>query len=345
MNKAGKLGSFLVAGAVALGTSGCIKKVLLDGQIKSTRTASAAVNTISDYEVAKAAAMAGLAQFEGMHFLGPDNEDALFLLTRSWSATGFGFIEDELEQAEDLYGEDSELAEYHKARAVAAYNRAIFYGTKVLEKRHAGFEDAKKNQDTMKAWVAQFTSAEDDAPFLFWTAQAWLSKVNLLKDDSAVVGELHVGVKMIERAVELDETYNKGSGHVVLGSYHARTSMAELDDAKKHFERAIELTKGSNLLAKYNYASKYFCNKSHDGTEAADKEGYVKLLDEVVAAGDLDPEQRLPNTIAKRRARRFLSPERMKQCGFKIEAPAAATAPAAAGDDDDKDEDDKDGED
>jgi hypothetical protein len=47
-----------------------------------------------------------------------------------------------------------------------------------------------------------------------------------------------------------------------------------------------------------------------------DKKNYVKLLTEVVKAGDVLPEQRLPNTIAKRRARRYLSEKRMEACGF-----------------------------
>ena len=47
-----------------------------------------------------------------------------------------------------------------------------------------------------------------------------------------------------------------------------------------------------------------------------DKENYVKTLNEVVEAGDVFPEQRLTNTIAKRSAKRYLGKERMKDCGF-----------------------------
>jgi hypothetical protein len=195
---------------------------------------------------------------------------------------------------------------------VAAYSRAVYYGTKLLEMRHPGFEAAKKNEDTMKAWLANFTDAEHDAEELFWTGQAWMSRVNLLKDDPIVVGELYVGMLMVRRAVELDDDINYGSGHVVLGAYHARSAMAELDQAKKHFDRAIAITDGKALLAKLNYATKYYCTK-------VDKASYVKLLEEVLAAGDVLPEQRLPNTIAKRRARRYLSPERMEQCGFEVD--------------------------
>jgi tetratricopeptide (TPR) repeat protein len=334
MQKAQKLGLALVTGMLALGSSGCLKKLLLDGQIKSTRTASAAVNSISDYEVARGAAMAGVAQFEGLHYLAPDNQDGMFLLLRGWAGAGFGFVEDEMEQAEDLYGEESELAEYHKARAVAAYARAGHYGKLLLESKNPGFEAAQKNVETMKAWTAKFTDAED-AGDLLWAGQAWMSRINLLKDDMGEVGKLYIGVELVRRSVELDEKYNHASGHTILGSYHSRSpGSPELDEAKKHFERALQLNEGKMLLTKFNYATKYYCNK-------IDKDGYVKTLNDVLGAGDVLPEQRLPNTIAKRRARRYLSPKRMKECGFPADGPAPAqpTKPAKPGDDDDKDSD------
>jgi hypothetical protein len=297
-----------LAALLSLGGTGCIKKMLTDGQISSTRQASDAFNTFSDWDVAYRAASAGLAQFEGMHNLAPYNEDAMFLLARGWSGIGFGFIEDEMEQAEDQYGEDSEIATYHRSRAIAAYARGVLYGTKLLETIHEGFEEARRNNDTMETWLAGFEV--EHAPYLMWTGQAWMSKVNLQKDEPEVVADLFVGYLMVKRSVELDPTYSFASGHAILGSYHARSGMAELADSKKHFDEAIRQTEGKALLVKFNYATKYYCAK-------VDKDAYVKLLKEVVEAGDTLPAQRLPNTIAKRRARRYLSKKRMEACGFE----------------------------
>jgi hypothetical protein len=295
--------------ALALTSTGCIKKMLLDGQIESTRKASAAVDTLSDYEVANTIAFAGMGQFEGMHYLAPDNENALFMLTKGWAGATFGFIEDQMEQAEDLEGGlDGPLYLYHQARARAGYDRAIHYGIELLEMRNAGFEPAKKNTDTMRAWLAGFTEPED-APNLFWTGQAWMAKTNVLKDDPAIVSDLFIGVAIMERAVELDESYLYGSGHVVLGSYHARSAMAELDEAKQHFDKALAISGGKALMAKFQLGAKYYCTKG-------DKAMYEKTLTEVVEAGDVLPEQRLSNTIAKRRAKRYLGKQRMKNCGF-----------------------------
>jgi hypothetical protein len=295
--------------ALGLGSTGCIKQMLVDGQIESTRKASAAIDTLSDYEVANTIAFAGMGQLEGMHYLAPENENALFMLTKGWAGATFGFIEDQMEQAEDSEGGlDGPLYLYHQARARAGYDRAIHYGLELLAQKNEGFEAAKKNDETMRAWLKGFVEPED-APNLFWVGQAWMAKTNVLKDDPAIVSDLFIGVAIVERAVELDETYLFGSGHVILGAYHARTAMAELDESKKHFDKALAISGGKLLMAKFQLGAKYYCMKG-------DKAGYEKMLTEVVDAGDVFPEQRLSNTIAKRRAKRYLSKSRMSNCGF-----------------------------
>ena len=304
-----KLSTFGLVALMGASTSGCIKKLLLDGQLESTRKASQAANTLSDWEVARRAASAGLAQFEGLHYLAPYNEDGLFLLLRGWTGLGVGFIEDELERAQDQYGVDSEAARYQKLRAVAAYDRAIFYGLKILEMRVPGFEEATKNADTMIEYLKGFTVKEEDPEYLFWVGNAWMSRVNMLKDEPEAVESLFIGVEMMRRSVALDKEFAYGTGTAVLGAYHARSAMAELDTSKKYFEDALKISKGQSLLIKYTYAARYYCTK-------VDKENYVKLMKEVVSSPDTIPDLRIQNTIAKRRAQRALGEQRMAACGF-----------------------------
>lgn len=298
-----------IAGALSAGSTGCIKTMLLEGQIESTREASTAIDTLQDYEAAQTIAFAGIAQFEGMHYLAPDNTDALFMLTKGWGASTFGFIEDSMEQAEDAEGIEAPLYLYHQARARAGYDRALYYGVTLLETKHEGFKEATKNDQTIRAWLKQFDDPEEDTENLFWTAYAWMSKTNAVKEDPAVVADLFIGVAIMERAVELDENYMFGSGHTALGAYHARSPMAELDEAKKHFEKAMAIGKGKFLMTKVQYAAKYHCVKG-------DQASYERLLREVLQAGDVMPEARLTNAIAKRRAKRYLGRERQKLCGF-----------------------------
>ncbi len=299
-----------LAGALGLGSTGCLKQIILDGQIKGTRDASGAIDGFSDFEVARTAAYSGVTQFEGMHYLAPQNEDALFMLTKTWTSLTFAFIEDDLEQAEDTEGSSSQLYAYEKARAVAGYDRAIHYGIELLEKKAPGFAAAKKNDSTMKAWLAHFEDPDQDAENLFWTGYAWIAKTNIVKDEPAAVADLFIGVAMMERSKQLHPDYLFGSAHTILGAYHARSPMAEVDEAKKEFDAAIALTGGKSLLPKFQLAAKYYCTKS-------DKADYVKTLNEVIDAGDTLPEARLTNAIAKRKAKRYLGKERMmRMCGF-----------------------------
>ncbi len=311
----------------SLGTTGCIKAMLVNGQIEGTRRASAAFDTIGDYELARSAAEAGLVQFEGMHKLAPDNADALFMLAKGWVGYGFGFVEDQMEQAEDAG--DDDLVDYHRKRARMAYDRAVFYGLQLLAQQADGFEQAKKTEQTLVKWLSDNFTSKEDADNLFWTGYAWMARVNLMKGDDtegpAMIAELYVGVAMVERAVAIDPELEHYSGLIALASYHARTGMAEMDQAKQLFDTALAKTEGKNLMVQLNYGIKYACMKG-DGVL------YQDMLNKVLAAPDPDPYQRLTNAIAKRRARRWLGKKRVKeQCSLDLSAPApSAPAPAPA---------------
>jgi hypothetical protein len=296
------------AAVVALLSTGCLKKALLDGQIKGTMDGSVAVNTLHDFEVAQRVGMAGLGQIEGMHSLAPDNTNALFMLTRGWAGVGFAFIEDEYEIAYEKG--DEVMAEYHLARTRAAMLRGRQYGIELLGHTASGFEEAKRNQELIRKWLVQNFTDPEQAEDLLWVGYAWIGHVGASRDIPAIVGELYVGVEMVRRSVELDEKAVYATGHTILGAYHARTAMAELDESKKHFDRALELNGGKFLPTKLNYATRYHCARGN-------KAEYDRLLKEVLSAGDPLPEARLQNAIAKRRARRYLGNKIwQEECGF-----------------------------
>lgn len=299
---------------VALGATGCIQQMLIDGQIKGTRRAAEAVDTIADYELARSAAEAGLAQFEGMHVLSPTNKDALFLLAKNWVGYAFAFIDDERERADD--DGETALQEYHQQRALRAYNRSILYGTELLSQRVGGFEAAKKTTTTLKTWLQRFDN-RDDAAALLWTGYAYLLRADLMKSSGAPVAigatsELYIGVNLIERSTQLDPGYANASGLIALASYHARPMVdaRELEQSRELFENALARTRRKNLIAQVNYARGYAC-------ATGNKQLYERLLGEVHAAGDPDPDQRLTNAIAKRRATRYLLPLHEQECGLK----------------------------
>ncbi len=314
----GKLVTTLLVGALALGSSGCIKKILLNGQIASTRIGAGAADTIGDYELARAAASAGILQFEGMHRLAPDNEDALFLLTKGWAGYGYAFAMDDYEVAS--LADDEPLADYHKKRAKLAFDRSVLYGVELIGHESEGFEAATKNADTMKAWLHKEFDDKEDGENLFWLGSAWLARVQILKDQPEYVAKLYVGVAILERSRELAPAYMAWGATSTLGAYHARSPMAELDESKKLLDFALEKTGRKALGIQLNY-SRYACAKN-------DQALYEKMLNEVINSEDPDPNYRLTNTIAKRRAKRGLTKAGMEECGFS--ASGSLSPPAAA---------------
>src|SRR5258708_1434921 len=176
------LALFGLAAALSFGSSGCIMKILTDGQIQATRQASAAFDTIGDVDLARSAAEASFGQFEGMHALAPYNSDALYLLMKTWAGYGAGFIEDEIERAQDK-GDDA-MEDYQRKRARMAFDRSVFYGLELLAQTAEGFEAAKKNATTLAKWLNESFKSVDDAPNLLWTGLAWLSRADVIKGDA-----------------------------------------------------------------------------------------------------------------------------------------------------------------
>lgn len=285
---------------------GCsLERMLLDGTIAGTRRASSSFSTLSDYEVAKTGAGSSLATLEGYYALAPDNQDNLFMLLSAWSGYSAAFIEDGWERAQDAGDEATEEAEALRARQ--AYDRAIGYGTEAFDRKKPGFKDAMKNTATMGVYLQGFEAK--DAPLLLQMGIAWLSRGGVAAADPEIVSELFVGVSLVERSVALDPGLSYGLGSAVLGAYHARSPDAELQQAKELFEKSLAVSQRKALTTQVLYAASWACN-------AHDAKAYKALLEEVLQAGDVLPAQRLENTLAVRKARRYLGKPRLARCGF-----------------------------
>jgi hypothetical protein len=306
--------ALLVLATLALGSVGCIRKMVVDGQIQAFRQASSSFETSGDYEYARSAMPAAILQFEGMHALSPDNADALFMLAKTYTGYGNLVVQDDLEAAE-VAGNDA-LVEYHRKRARAAYDRGVFYGQRLMNQTAPGFVDAKRDEATLKKWLADHFVRREDAGALFWTGFAWLVRVDVMKGDDTegpqFIAELFVGEDLLERAMQLDPSVEHFNALTALGAYHSRNAMAELDQGRTLFDMAMQRTRGRDLQVPYNYARFYACAKG-------DAALYRRLLESVLDAGDTDPEQRFPNVAAKHFAARWLDRKWAKdQCGIDL---------------------------
>jgi hypothetical protein len=73
----------------------------------------------------------------------------------------------------------------------------------------------------------------------------------------------------------------------------------EPEKGRAHFERAVALSNGRNLMAKVSFAKHY-------GRLVFDRELHDRLLQEVLAASPKAPGQTLLNVLAQQQARELL---------------------------------------
>ena len=118
-------------------------------------------------------------------------------------------------------------------------------------------------------------------------------------DQPDLVADFPVVRTLMERALQIDEDYADGAIHEVFITLDGMSASMGGDAARarKHFERAVELSKGKS-------ASAYVAMAASVAQPANDKEEFEKLLEQALAVNPDDvPNNRLATLIAQKRAR------------------------------------------
>src|ERR1017187_3080320 len=135
-------------------------------------------------------------------------------------------------------------------------------------------------------------------------AAAWASAISLSKDNPELVGQIPAMEALIDRALELDESYGNGSIHTFMISYEMGRAGRAGDPAaraRKQFERAMALSKGTDASPLVALAEAVAIQKQ-------DVKEFESLLNRALAVNpDANPDLRLLNTVMQRRARWLLS--------------------------------------
>jgi len=249
-----------------------------------------------DPEFARQALPANLKTFEALLVNDPDNETLLELLAEGYFSYAFGFLEHDLAEAQIEAAPEDEI-ERTQERAVVHYLRARDYGFRLLDRTK--LEKAAKELDVERVQTHLEKLEKEDVPGLFWAAYGWGSAINLDQQNTDLVAGLPVVEAMMNRVLELDETYFDSGPHMFFGVYYAsRPKMAGGDPkrAKRHFETALENHGERNLMIPFLYGRYY-------GAQTQNRELFDRMMKKVAEA-DLSshPERRLNNEIARDRA-------------------------------------------
>ena len=119
------------------------------------------------------------------------------------------------------------------------------------------------------------------------------------RDSPEAIAQLPRPTALMQRVLELDETFYYGGAHMYFGVYYGgRSPMfgGDFDRAEDHFDRAREITEGKLLVADLLQAQ-YLSRQKFDENDFTNR--LTKIIE---APDDLYPELGLLNTICKKKA-------------------------------------------
>lgn len=142
-----------------------------------------------------------------------------------------------------------------------------------------------------------------DISYLYTYGTAWATWIQANKGDWNAVADVPKIEAIMLRVAALDESYEWGRAYLYLGVINSQLPPAlggQPEKGRTHFEKAIELSHGQDLIAKVelarNYARLVFDRELHD-----------KLLNEVLATETTITKLTLSNTLAKEAAQELLA--------------------------------------
>jgi len=184
-----------------------------------------------------------------------------------------------------------------RTRARRLYLRARDYGLRRLEASYKGITQRIEADPGAALSVIK----KEDVPALYWNAAALGLGISVSKNDAEMLAHLPEVEAMLERALELDESWNDGALHtfqVTLAS--AKPGQPDYQKIRRHFDRALQLSGGSQAGLYVAYAEAVSINKQ-------DRSEFVSLLNKALAIDtDQHKEVRLANIVAQQRARWLL---------------------------------------
>lgn len=281
-----RLFSVIIAGLLLTGCASTMAKMTVDSMKPLMEDMRRATNSNRDVELVRAGMPALLAQMDGFIQTSPENR---YLLSSAAEANlGYAF----------LFVEDTD-----RQRAKKMYLKSRDYALRNLM-LNSTFKKALEQDDIDVFTEALKTIHKRDIAALYFATNAWLSWVNLaISDEPSALKDLPKLEAMMDRVLELDDTYYHGGIHALMGVYLvARPEMfgGMPEEAQMHFKEAFEISESKYLLWHYLYARYY-------AVEIKDRELFSETLNRILSApDDLYPEEAFINGAAKMKARYLL---------------------------------------
>ena len=290
----------LLAASVFLFCTCSIEKMALQQVTKivgSGDGGSAVFTGEEDPELLAQALPFALKLYESLLEAAPDDEGLLLTTGQAFLLYAHAFVQI---PADMLPDEDFERKMRQMSRAKKLYLRGLKYCSAPLVERYESFRYYWEAEDWQP--IAEDMGQEDVA-FLYWTASAWLGAFSMDPFDIEMLVTLPRTVYLVNRVLELNESYEEGGVHELLISIYGSLSpeMGGSDSAARdHFDRAVALSGGTRAGPYLSLATSLSINQQNYSE-------FETLLEKVIAIDvDSDPGNRLLNIIYQRKARWLL---------------------------------------
>jgi tetratricopeptide (TPR) repeat protein len=270
-------------------SSGCATtrtRLMVDSMNPLMMNMRDATNRNADLELVHEAMPSFLVQMDGFIEASPDNTYLLCNASEAYMGYAFLFVEDT-----------------DKKRAKGLYFKAKEYALRSL-KQNKTFAEAL-NQDNPEVFKRALQSIEkEDIRPLYFAIASWLQWIGASADDARVLNDLPRIEAMIDRAMELDDTFYHGGIHATLGAFYVASPEmfgGKPDRAEFQFKEAFEISESKYLMWHYLYARYY-------AFAVNDRNLFVATLEKVISApGDILPEETFANMAVKVKARNLLN--------------------------------------
>ena len=281
----------VIALAAIILLGGCaLRQAAVDRFADAVAEGGATYATEDDPELVRAAAPFSLKLTESLLAETPHHKGLLLAAARGFTQYAYAFVQQEADEVEDR---DVVAALALQDRARRLYRRARDYGLRGL-----GLDAEQLRIEPRRALV---TLARTEVGLLYWTGAAWAASIALVKSDPEALADLPIVEAMIDRALELDEGYERGAIHTLLIDYEMARQGAAGDPAqraRRHFARAVELSH-SGEAAPYVALAEAVCVPQQRRKE------FQELLGEALRVEGSG--NRLANLVMQRRARWLLA--------------------------------------
>jgi hypothetical protein len=268
---------------LVLGLSACPGRVMNSAAKGVAEGLNRAISNHNDVVTVRDGLATYLLVVDGLIESNPENVDLLMAGARLYSLYSASFVAD-------------------PARAKRLAARGHQYGQRVLCMELDDLCDAMS--ESFDSFIAELNDTNsDNVPVLYSAASAWASLIQANSGDWNAIADLPKVQAIMKRVVTLDETYDHGNAHLYLGVLATQLPPdlgGKPEIGRDHFERAIKLSEGHNLIAQVLYARQY-------ARLVFDRELHDRLLGEVMSSPTDVGGLTLSNTLAKQEAERLLA--------------------------------------